>query len=165
MLAATAALMLLAATCSSEPSTETQAEPPTTQPPPTQATDAQGIPATVPAVPETRDVTVPAGIPPLPPVDIDTAIPQPSAEDAAFEFLFGSLLQHGYTLASGCEGLNLETRPNVICLGRPQVDPNDSGFVSYTVSQPPPGVPWYSVFVQEVPDVGWRVFAATEILR
>lgn len=160
MLAAGAALLLLAAACSSESSDEPEAVATTSQPPPTQAPSA-----TVPAVSETREVTVPAGIPPLPPVDIELAIPQPSAEDAAFEFLFGSLLQHGYTLASGCEGMTLEARPNVICLGQPRVDPNDPGFVSYTVSQPPPGVPWYSVFVQEVPDVGWQVVAATEILR
>lgn len=148
------ALALLAAACSSsEDSSVSEPEP------------GSSDLATVPVTEEPQTVSVPAGIPELPPVDPSVAFPQPTAEDALFDFLFPTLNQFGYTLVSSCEGFSLEANPNLICSVESTTDLGDQFLAEFTVGQPPPGISWYSVFVMEVPGEGWQVTAATEILR
>jgi len=148
-------LALLATACGSEGDSSNDDG---TQPPAT-ASDAV---ATTSTTEEPRGVSVPVGIPELPLVDVNSAVPQPSAEDAVFDFLFLTLSQNGYTLVSECTGLTLQANPNLICISDVRTAPD---FVTFTIGQPLPGVPWYSVFVQEVPGQGWRVFSASAISR
>jgi len=148
------AVALAAAACSSSEG------PSTIEPEPTAPT-AEVAPATS----EPQSVAVPVGIPALPLIDPANTFPQPTAEDALFDFLFLTLNQAGYTLVSSCAGLSLEANPNIICSVESSTEVNGQIMTLFEVGEPPPGISWYAVFVMEVPGQGWQVNAASEILR
>ena len=100
----------------------------------------------------------------LPPVDPDTAILEPTSEDAVYFYLFSHLADLGYTLVASCDGLTLAANPDKLCISEQKTDQTDLNLEIFTVSEPLPGVPWYRIYVENSND-GSRVISASAIGR
>ena len=160
-----AVLALAAAACSSGgdpniisdtlPTTQPLSSPQTvTQPP---STDAAGSVTT-------KGGIIPEVVVPLPPVNYETPILEPTSEDAVLLFLFAHLSEQGYTLVSSCYGLTLEADPDKLCIREQKADRTDPTMEVFTIGQPMPGVPWYSIYVENTSEGSW-VTSASAIAR
>ena len=155
--AALAILAMAAAACSSgnDPETAPTTSPPSETVAQNQDTDAQGVTTD-------RVATLPEGIVELPQVNSEPAIFEPTSEDAVFNFLFAHLFERGYTLVANCDELTLETDPDKLCIIDIRDDDEDPNVELFTISQPPPGMLWYRLYVENSSE-GSRVTIASVI--
>ena len=100
----------------------------------------------------------------MPPINSETAILEPTSEDAVYSFLFAYLFEQGYTLVASCDGLTLQADSDKLCISEQQLDEIDPNQELFTISQPPPGLPWYRLYVDNSSD-GSRVILASIIRR